>query len=153
MDPMVVATELRTVLEQFTAKALPMAWAADLTGACSVASSSLIRLLRRRDIPATFVLGEFRAKASYGMHCWARLDDGTYLDVTASQFDDRAWVADPLKRKVFPRVYRTREGDDPRYVVEAVGPRAVAGTREWDEGRSALVTRLVRRTEKALVAI
>ena len=112
-------------------------WEPDLAGACAVAAFTVARLLRRRGIPATFVLGDFtlveEGCTTYGLlHCWTELDDGTVVDVTATQFGE-----------VMPEVHVAQRDD--RYRAAKRGrDAAVEVWAEWGHTR-AEIERVVRR--------
>lgn len=147
-----VAEAVRTALEQVKVRRPDLNWGPGLVGACSVGSAALVRLLRRRGIPAVFVLGSYtHIQVMPGsVHCWVQVGD-EIIDVTATQFNwDEALVrqmtrAMPVQK--WPRVYRSR---DSGYCPRETGVRAARDVGEWEENRRTLIAYITRTAERVL---
>lgn len=123
-------------------------WEPDMNGACSFASSSLVRLLRRRGIPSLLVIGTY----DLAPHCWAEVwdqCDGSasdsriqlLVDITATQFEKS-------------QIYVTTPGEDRKYAEESRGRNAQLEVSGWvwgNEHRNR-VSQTCRRAEKLLLS-
>lgn len=81
-----LATKVRNDLEK--------EYGSDLTGHCVEASDNLLSALKAVGIAARIVEGwcvwdddRWGSDTPYGEHTWVELQDGTYIDVTADQFN------------------------------------------------------------------
>ena len=101
----------------------------DLAGHCIEASDRIVDLLTNSDIEAKTVEGwciydddYYGSDRPYDEHTWVELNDGTYIDVTADQFNDGMYTENELPKIIIGNipncmVYNEPELDEDGFVI------------------------------------
>ena len=100
-----------------------------LAGHCIDASDRIVELLSNIGIKAKTIEGwcvyddeYYGSDRPYDEHTWVELDDGTYIDVTADQFNDGMWDENKLPEIIIGNkpdcmVYNEPELDDDGFII------------------------------------
>lgn len=101
----------------------------NLAGRCIEASDRIVELLNEKGIEAKTVEGwcifdddSYGSDRPYDEHTWVELENGTYIDVTAEQFNPGMWTENELPEIIVGTkpecmVYDEPELDEEGYII------------------------------------